>query len=183
MKDWNPGLYLKFDAQRIQPSVDLVSRIKINEPNKIVDIGCGPGNSTSVLASRWKNADILGIDYSANMIKKAQESYPNMKWLECDISKWETNEKYDIIFSNAAIQWIFDHKRLFSKILRLLNKKGTLAFQIPQYDEMAISKVIDEEYHILFPNDNFSISKVFEFHNAGFYYELLNNYFEDLEIW
>jgi trans-aconitate 2-methyltransferase len=183
MKDWNPDLYLQFDQQRTQPSVDLVSRISVQNPAKIIDIGCGPGNSTSVLARKWKHADILGIDYSGTMIEKAKKSYPAQKWLECDITKWETNEKYDIVFSNAAIQWIFNHRLLLSRICTLIDTNGTLAFQIPQYDEMAVSKVIDREYHRLFPDDDFSISKIFEFHDPCFYYELLHEHFEDLKIW
>jgi|WetSurMetagenome_2_1015567.scaffolds.fasta_scaffold10028_6 trans-aconitate 2-methyltransferase len=183
MKDWNPGLYLKFDAQRLQPSVDLVSRIKITNPDKIIDIGCGPGNSTGVLMARWENADIVGVDYSAAMIKKAKETYPDRKWEECDITRWETSEKYDLIFSNAAVQWIFDHKALFTKIEKIQNDNGTLAFQIPHYDEMVISKVIDEEYHKLFPDDVFSIKTIFEFHNKDFYYELLRTHYEELAIW
>ncbi len=77
--DWNPELYLKFNKERIQPSIDLVSRISHQHSEKIVDLGCGPGNSTQILHQRWPNAEIVGADNSSSMIEKAKEDYPEQK--------------------------------------------------------------------------------------------------------
>ena len=101
--DWNPGLYLKFDKERIQPSIDLVSRIRIDNPSRIIDIGCGPGNSTQILFQRWPGSMILGIDNSPAMIAKAKKDYPNQNWEMLDAAKDEFSETYDVIFSNATI--------------------------------------------------------------------------------
>ena len=81
-KDWNPNLYLKFNKERTQPSIDLVSRILVDNPSKIIDIGCGPGNSTQVLVQRWPHSKIFGVDNSPAMIEKAQNDYPNQN---CEI--------------------------------------------------------------------------------------------------
>ena len=79
-KDWNPELYLKFKEERTQPAIDLAGRINVENPEKIMDVGCGPGNSTNVLSSRWPESEIIGIDNSASMIKSAQKNYPEMEW-------------------------------------------------------------------------------------------------------
>ena len=77
--DWKPDLYLKFEKERTQPSIDLVCRIRKQNPKKIIDIGCGPGNSTQILAQKWPEADIIGVDISPAMIEKAKKSFPNQK--------------------------------------------------------------------------------------------------------
>ena len=85
--DWNPDLYLKFDRERIQPSIDLVSRIDCNNPSKIIDIGCGPGNSTQILNQRWPDSLIIGADSSPAMIKRASDDYPNQNWILFEAGK------------------------------------------------------------------------------------------------
>jgi trans-aconitate 2-methyltransferase len=85
--DWNPDLYLKFDKERTQPAIDLVSRIKFDRPHKIIDIGCGPGNSTQLLFTRWPDSKIIGIDNSPAMIERAKSDYPNQVWQVIDAGK------------------------------------------------------------------------------------------------
>ena len=80
MADWNSDQYLIFKDERTRPSIDLVNRLNIESPKKIIDIGCGPGNSTQVLAQRFPNAYILGVDNSSNMIKTAKGQYPNLQF-------------------------------------------------------------------------------------------------------
>ena len=83
MNDWNPNLYLKFRSERTQPSIDLVNRIELDyEPEHIIDIGCGPGNSSQILVQRWAQSDLTGLDSSANMIEKAKSDYPDQNWIK-----------------------------------------------------------------------------------------------------
>lgn len=82
MGDWNSAQYTKFERERTQPSIDLINRLHI-EPKTVLDIGCGPGNSTAQLFRRFPEADILGIDSSDNMLEKASASYPGMKFKKC----------------------------------------------------------------------------------------------------
>ena len=79
--DWNPDLYLRYKNERTQPSIDLVNRINIShQPQAILDIGCGPGNSSQVLLSRWPHAKLHGLDSSPSMIEKAKNDYPHQEW-------------------------------------------------------------------------------------------------------
>lgn len=73
MSDWKPNLYLTFEKERTQPSIDLVARIDFENPKRIIDISCGPGNSTNVLKMRWANAEITGMDNSEAMIEQAKK--------------------------------------------------------------------------------------------------------------
>lgn len=183
MNDWNPNLYLQYNDQRLQPSVDLVSRIQLKNPVKILDYGCGPGNSTQVLRAKWPNAEILGTDYSQAMIAKAKSTYLDMQWDQQDITTWEPDEKQDLVFSNAVIQWIFNHDVLISKLIHMTKANGAVAFQIPQYDTMPIATIIDEEFHLLYPESSFSIHSIFEFHDASYYYDQFQDQFEKMELW
>ncbi|MBN2462698.1 MAG: methyltransferase domain-containing protein [Dehalococcoidia bacterium] len=142
MNDWNPQQYLKFKSERTQPSIDLVARIMVNDPETIIDIGCGPGNSTQILRRRWPNADIVGLDSSQKMIEKAREDYPSQKWMVGDAADLGTNQKYDIVFSNATLQWVPDHDVLIPRLFNRVNKNGVMAVQVPANNESAIHKAL-----------------------------------------
>src|SRR5262245_23075629 len=107
---WNPDQYLKFDAERTQPCRDLVSRIALRSVRRAIDLGCGPGNSTAVLRERWPEATITGLDSSPEMIEKARKTTPESRWIIGDIAHWaqDSRELYDLVFSNAALQWAAD---------------------------------------------------------------------------
>jgi trans-aconitate 2-methyltransferase len=182
--DWNPVLYLKFNKERIQPSIDLVSRINYTDPGKIIDIGCGPGNSTQVLHDKWPDSYIVGADNSEAMIKKASEDYPDQKWILFDAAKDSVNEKFDIVFSNATIQWIPNHEHLIKNLADLLTAKGCLAIQIPLFLDMPIGKAIEEisgmKHWNFIPEQN---NEKFTIHTPSFYFDQLNLYFGKADIW
>ena len=182
--DWNPDLYLKFDKERIQPSIDLVSRIDYEQPTKIIDIGCGPGNSTQILVSRWPDANVIGVDNSLAMIQKATNDYPNQKWLLFDAGEDNLNEKFDIVFSNATIQWIPDHDKLINQFADLLNGNGILAVQIPLFYDMPLSKIISEAASRGTWKDATSAAEnIFTIKDASFYYDQLSKYFSRIDMW
>ncbi len=124
MSDWSPQQYLKFSNERTQPSIDLVTKIKVDNPRSIIDIGCGPGNSTKVLHERWPDAEIVGLDNSSKMIERARKDYPDWKWMLGDASKLETGQSYDIVFSNATLQWIPDHDILIPRFFEIGARLG-----------------------------------------------------------
>lgn len=142
MSDWNSLQYLKFEKQRTQPARDLLMRIKAYTPRTAVDIGCGPGNSTSAAAECFPNTELIGIDTSSNMIEKAKSSYPKLKFRLCDALKLDG--RYDLLFSNACLQWIPDHAGLIPTLMRKLNEKGVLAVQIPMNGEEPLFQIIRE---------------------------------------
>lgn len=138
MPDWDSAQYLKFKRERTQPSIDLINRIDLEAPADIIDIGCGPGNSTERLKRRYPNARITGADNSPDMIATAISEYPEMEFIICDASKElsDIGRKFDIVFSNACIQWIPDHEALIPMMMELLKPGGVLAVQVPvNYNE------------------------------------------------
>ncbi len=131
MSAWNVNLYLKFGNERTQPSIDLVSRINLGNPQRIIDVGCGPGNSTEILRLRWPNARVAGLDNSPEMIAAATQSHPDQEWILADASAWQAALPYDLVFSNAVLQWLPNHGQLIPQLLGQVAQGGALAFQIP----------------------------------------------------
>jgi trans-aconitate 2-methyltransferase len=182
-KDWNPELYLRFNQERTQPAIDLLNRIELASPAKILDVGCGPGNSTSALSRRWPTAHVLGIDSSRAMIEKAQADYPQAYWEVMDALNIHYVNEFDIVFSNAVIHWIPDHAALIQNLLHALHDKGVLAIQMPLYHEMPVYTLVNELYRQMFPESSFAIGRVFNFHSADYYYELLTQMKGIFSLW
>ena len=129
--DWAPALYLRFEDERTRPARDLLERVPLASPKRVVDIGCGPGNSTELLAERWPEAEILGLDTSPAMIEAAKKRLPNCRFELADVSSWTPAEAPDVIFGNAVLQWVPDHKTLLPRLLASLAPGGVLAIQMP----------------------------------------------------
>ena len=184
LKKWNPESYLKFANERTQPSYDLASRIAVKNPAKIADLGCGPGNSTAVLKEKWPQAQIIGLDNSAEMIEKAQKLYPHDVWVLSNVTDWKPTEEFDIIFSNAVFHWLPNHETLLKDLFAFLNPGGALAVQIPaNFDSPMHYAMICEskmpEWNGLFEN----CEKEFTVHGVDFYYDQLSLLSDQVFIW
>lgn len=131
MADWNAGQYLKFEDERTRPAIDLIRRVPLTEIRRAVDIGCGPGNSTELIVNRYPDAHVLGLDNSPDMLAKARGRLPEVRFEEADIATWKPDERYDLIFANAVLQWLPDHKRLLARLASSLEGGGCLAVQMP----------------------------------------------------
>jgi trans-aconitate 2-methyltransferase len=129
---WNPDQYLKFAAPRLQPAVDLLSRVPSTHPGTVYDLGCGAGNVTELLAARWPNAAITGVDDSAEMLAKARAAAPSVHWVQQSLASWRAPAAADVIYSNAALHWLPDHQRLFPALVEQLAPGGVLAVQMPR---------------------------------------------------
>jgi trans-aconitate 2-methyltransferase len=141
-QDWNTSLYLRFERERTQPSRDLLARITIDQPEEIVDLGCGPGNSTAILRERWPSAKIIGLDNSPAMLKQAKKTDQKTEWRCQDISSWRSSSGVDLIFANASLHWLPDHEKLLNSLIQQLQPEGTLAFQVPAiYDQPATGAI------------------------------------------
>jgi trans-aconitate 2-methyltransferase len=101
------------------------------EPRTVVDLGCGTGNLTAVLAERWPDARVEGIDSSGEMIERARSDHPGIEWSETDINLWEPGGSIDAIFSNATLHWLDDHASVFPRLVTYLSDGGVLAVQMP----------------------------------------------------
>src|SRR4051812_14172520 len=132
MADWNPTQYLKFDDQRTRPARDLLARVPHPAPSRVVDLGCGPGNSTELLVERWPAATVVGVDSSPGMLEQARRAHPDWRWEEHDVTRWRPAEKFDIVYSNAALQWVPGHETLFPRLIEAVAPGGFLAVQVPR---------------------------------------------------
>lgn len=185
MVTWNPEQYLKFAEERSRPCRDLIGRIALEMPGRIVDLGCGPGNSTAALVERWPVADITGVDNSADMIAAACGAYPRQQWIEADISSWKAAAPVDLIFSNAALQWVGDHARLLPELMRMLNPSGALAVQMPANYYTATAQQLIRELAVSGPwRDKFP-DEIRRWHcdEPDFYYGVLQGVSRKLDIW
>ncbi len=131
MSPWEPDRYLAFEKERTLPARDLVRRIELEWPSRIVDLGCGTGTSTAVLRERWPRASIVGIDRSEEMLRRARASVPTGDWVSADRATWTPSEPYDLVFSNAALQWIRAPAAAAARLFGFVAEGGALAFQIP----------------------------------------------------
>lgn len=141
---WNPEHYLRFGGERTRPAVDLVSRIQVECPKTVVDLGCGPGNSTAVLRSRWPAARVVGVDDSHEMIAAARAEYPAEEWVLSSIEEWAPEHPFDVVYSNAAFQWVPDHGPLVERLFATVSNRGALAFQIPSVTYSRVQTLIRE---------------------------------------
>jgi trans-aconitate 2-methyltransferase len=129
---WNPQQYDKFSQPRLRPALDLIAAIPTIDPKNVVDLGCGTGSITRLLAERWPRASVTGIDDSAAMLAKTSDEPANIRWINQSVADWGTPDSADLIFSNAALQWLPDHSTLFKRLAGVLKPGGVLAVQMPR---------------------------------------------------
>ncbi len=186
MPTWSAGQYLKFSDQRTQPCRDLVARISIADPASIIDLGSGPGTSTAVLANRWPQAEITGLDSSSAMLEAARQALPKCQWIMGDIAAWAqaAGKQYDIICSNAALQWLPNHASLYPQCFAHVAPGGALAVQVPANMDAPANRLMRELTAGPSWRKRFA-SEVPEWHvhDAPFYYDLLAPHTERLDIW
>ena len=141
---WNPDQYLKFAGPRFRPAQDLLARVHHPNPKVVYDLGCGTGNVTQLLASRWPEAQVTGVDDSASMLEKARADAPHITWQQQSIADWSPEHPADVIFSNAALHWLGQHDTLFPRLMRCLAPGGVLAIQMPRnFEEPSHTCVTD----------------------------------------
>ncbi|KOP39743.1 methyltransferase domain-containing protein [Flavobacterium sp. WLB] len=143
---WNPDVYNKFKDIRYKPFYDLIEFIQPQKGMKAIDLGCGTGEQTSILADKFKEAHFLGIDSSAEMLEKSKSlETDNLHFKKATTEETiNSGEKWDLIFSNAALQWSYDHESLFPNLLKLLNKDGQFAVQMPVQPKNKLNKILSE---------------------------------------
>src|SRR5215204_168663 len=129
---WDPNQYKRFSDHRLRPALELLDRIPLSDPLLIYDLGCGPGEVTQIIAQRWPDANVIGVDNSPQMLEKAQALTDQVTWIEADVAEWEPDDAPDLIYSNATLQWIDGHDELIPRLFELLAPGGCLAMQMPQ---------------------------------------------------
>lgn len=129
--DWDPSLYARFEGERSRPAAELLARVALEAPRLVVDVGCGPGNSTALLARRFPAAELVGIDTSDAMLATARQRLPGATFAKADAATWVPDRAPDLVFSNAALQWVPDHASLLPRLFGLVAPGGVLAVQMP----------------------------------------------------
>jgi trans-aconitate 2-methyltransferase len=129
---WNPSVYMTFANERTRPAFELAARVRVEKARLVVDLGCGPGNSTAALAQRWPEARLIGVDSSADMLSKATASGVTATWVEADVATWMSPEPVSVVYSNATFQWVDDHNPIFLRLLATVEDGGALAVQMPR---------------------------------------------------
>jgi trans-aconitate 2-methyltransferase len=181
---WNPECYLAFGDERTRPAIDLLARVPLREARLVADLGCGPGNSTRLLAERWPEAEVVGIDHSADMLARARASGVRARWIEADVASWTPERPPDLIYSNAALHWLFDHAALLPRLMGELRAGGVLAVQMPRNFE-APSHVLLRETARSGPWAD-RIAAISDWRPVAapdFYYRLLRAHASALDIW
>ncbi|HEY3799007.1 MAG TPA: trans-aconitate 2-methyltransferase [Caulobacteraceae bacterium] len=131
MSDWSPATYLRFEDERTRGARDLLAQVPLADARKVVDVGCGPGNSTELLASRFPDAEVTGIDSSPAMLAEARQRLPDARFEAADAEVWTPAADVDLVFANATYQWVPGHLEQLPKVLAALRPGAVLAVQMP----------------------------------------------------
>ncbi|EDP64402.1 trans-aconitate methyltransferase [alpha proteobacterium BAL199] len=129
---WDPAQYLKFADHRLRPALDLLARIDVAAPGRVIDLGCGTGNVTAILAQRWPAATVGGIDDSDTMLARAREEHPGLPFATANAATWTASPLVDVLYSNAALHWLGNHDQLLPHLFRQVAPGGWLAVQMPR---------------------------------------------------
>jgi trans-aconitate 2-methyltransferase len=187
MPTWDAKQYLRFNDQRTRPCRELAARIAIEAPKWVIDLGSGPGNSTSVLAERWPESGLSGLDNSPDMIAAAHKAYPHWTWHVGDIAAWasQNDQTYDIVFSNAALQWVDDHAAIFPKLLARVAVGGALAIQMPSNFDAPAHRIMRDLATSQAWRDHFPADGIREWHvhDLAAYHDILAPIAAAVDFW
>jgi trans-aconitate 2-methyltransferase len=158
---WDPAQYLRFSDQRLRPALDLLGQVPLTSPGRVVDLGCGAGNVTAILKQRFPPAEVTGVDGDAAMLEKARVAAPECRFEQGDFATWLPSGQHsgrpsgqtdgqasgqqagslDLIYSNAALQWVGGHATLFPRLISLLAPGGVLAVQMPAMHDAPLRRL------------------------------------------
>jgi trans-aconitate 2-methyltransferase len=179
VSDWSPGQYLKFEDERTRPARDLLAQVPLTEVRRAIDLGCGPGNSTELLLQRYPKAVVSGIDSSKDMLRRARERLPQCDFVEADLANWTPDESVDLLFANAAYQWVPDHLKAICKVIAGLAPGGVLAVQMPDNTR--------EPSHLAMEDvaERFGVGEAarVDLPTVGAYYDAIRPLCRRVEIW
>lgn len=129
---WDPTQYSRFEAERDRAALDLLLRLPEDlEPREIVDLGCGTGQHAALLKRRHPQARVTGLDSSAAMLEQARALGADVDWVQADLATWAPERPLDLIFANASLQWLPEHRVLLRRLTGLLAPGGVIAVQMP----------------------------------------------------
>jgi trans-aconitate 2-methyltransferase len=142
---WNPSQYERFGRERRQPFDDLLALVRPHLGMRVVDLGCGTGETTRDLHRRLGSRETIGLDSSPAMLDKAAaHAGDGLRFQRGDIATWVPQGPFDLVFSNAALHWVDGHETLFARLADALGPEGQLAVQMPANHDQATHRVAME---------------------------------------
>ena len=180
---WSARTYSAFEQERTRPVLDLVAALPARGVQVAIDLGCGPGNSTEVLADRFPQARVTGLDSSDDMLAAARERLPGIRFELADIEAWNPVESFDVILANASLQWLPDHAALYPRLVSRLAAGGSLAVQTPDNLEEPAHRLAREVAAQGPWASKIGSVKHPARHDAAFYYQLLKPRCAAVDVW
>jgi trans-aconitate 2-methyltransferase len=179
---WDDAQYLKFGDERTRAARELLLRVPLSAADRIVDLGCGPGNSTALLQARWPSARLSGVDNSAEMLEHARKTLPSIEWIFGDAGTFTPSEPVDLLFANAVFHWLPDHETLFPALIEKVRDGGVLAVQMPHNYQEPSHRLMRETRARLMPGRK-EVRALTPVASAAFYYDLLAPRSTSVDIW
>jgi trans-aconitate 2-methyltransferase len=141
---WSAKQYVAFEDERTRPVRDLLGALPPIDAHTVIDLGCGPGNSTEVLAARYPQAQVAGIDSSPDMIAAARRRLPQVSFAVEEVQSWKAAGPFDVILANAVLQWVPAHETLLPALIGRLAPGGALAVQMPDNLQVPAHRLMRE---------------------------------------
>ncbi len=182
MPTWDDKQYAKFLDARTRPARELLARVTLPVASRVIDLGCGPGNSTQLLWERWPDAKVTGVDNSAEMLRSARELAPGADWVQADLRDYRPVGPVDVVFANAVFQWLPDHERLLTDLLGWIKPGGALAFQLP-YNAHEPTHRWMRELRGPWSDKLKAVSRDAPVESPSFYYDVLAPRAKSVDIW
>ena len=180
--NWDTNQYLKFAEERKQPCLDLLARLE-GPFASVLDLGCGPGNSTGNIAAKFPSAQVMGLDPDENMLERARKEHPHLRFVQgsapADLPG--LGQTFDLVFSNACIHWIKEQEELIRGVHAILHENGVFAVQLPLTEQAPFHQLVRRLAEEKWPQ----LRGVQSFHNltAEGYYNALSGLFGDVTLW
>jgi len=182
MASWNHEQYLKFAEERTRPAAELLARVPVEKPHRVLDLGCGPGNSTELLSDRWQFAELHGVDNSPEMLARARRDLPTVDFIEADLACYRPDKPVDVLFANAVLQWLPAHETLIPQLFQTVAEGGAFAFQVPcNFDEP--SHRLLRELPGPWAQRTAAVHLRARVGSAAFYYDLLAPHARHVDVW
>lgn len=180
---WQPDQYLRFADHRLRPALDLLEHIAVQAPARVIDLGCGAGNVTRLLRERWPDAVLTGVDGSAEMLQRARTAFDGGHWVEARIEEWAPDEPVDVLFSNAALHWVDDHRKLLARLAGWIAPGGVLAVQMPGNFEAPSHRAIRELAAAPEWRERLESARMGAVLDPADYHHLLAAHFPRVDLW
>ncbi|MBM11882.1 MAG: trans-aconitate 2-methyltransferase [Chloroflexi bacterium] len=184
MTDWNPAQYLRFGGERLRPALDLMTRIQLDSPETVYDLGCGTGTITGILKERWPESKVTGVDSSASMLERTRDVETGVYWQHADLNDWRPDSPADVVYTNAALHWLDNHEQLFPRLMGVVKPGGVLAVQMPEnFSAPSHTSIADTVREGAWRERLAPFQREQPVSEPSFYYDMLSPLSSSIDMW